>query len=323
MSEPQFYNCLNTHILKVKQAFSLYLIAGRNACITFLSLIILVSSLTHELSADDSRQKIKFFRPSEPGNVLVCNIDAEAGSTSVMTSRDGEKTERKSVNRMSIAGIMTVKTVTYYGRPAQIEFKVEKIKGAINGQDLTFASDKKILEIDLESTPCEFRIKDSKKEIARNEILLLSLAFRKTRKETLADFIGTENEVTVGDSWKTPWAPLENEFSKRGIKFTDLDICGDVKVAAKKEIHGFVCWVFDAELKAVKGDEFGFEFQAEVYLPEDGKTGAVKISRTGTEKVVKKMTDKDNPVMPDVKEASITITDKMNVLMLPQKELKK
>lgn len=293
-----------------------------DCCKTFFLLIILASSLMQELSADDARQKIKFFRPSEPGNVLICNIDAETGSTSVLTSSDGEKTEKKSVNRMSVAGIMTVKTVTAYGRPSQIEFKVEKIKGDINGQDVKFASDKKTLEIDLESTPCEFRIKDGKDEIGRNEFLLLSLVFRKTRKETLADFIGTENEVTVGDSWKTPWAPLENEFAKRGLKVTDLDICGDVKVAAKREMHGFVCWVFDADLKAVKGDEFGFEFQVEVCLPDDGRTGAVKISRTGSEKVVKKMTDNNNPVMPDIKEASITITDKMNVLMLPQKEKK-
>lgn len=293
-----------------------------NCCKAFLSVIILAFSLIPELSADDVKQKIKFFRPSEPGNVLACTIEAEASSTSVLTSLDGSKSEKKSGNKMSIAGIMTVRTVTDYGRPSRIEFKVEKIKGEINGQEVKFASDKKTLEIDLESSPCEFRIKDGKDEIGRNEILLLSLAFRKTRKETLADFIGTENEVKVGDSWKTPFAPLENEFAKRGINIKDLEIGGDVKITGKKEFHGFDCWVFDAKLKAEKGDEFGFEFQAEVYLPDDGKTGAVKISRSGSERVLKRFTDRNNPVMPDIKEASMTITDKMNVLMIPQKELR-
>jgi hypothetical protein len=310
---------MDKHILKVKRAFSLFLIAGRNAYITFFLLIILASSLMPELSADEARQKIKFFRPSEPGNVLVCNIESEASSTSVITSKDGSKTEKKSVNRISIAGIMTVKTVTDYGRPAKIEFKVEKVQGGINGQDVKFASDGKTLEIDLEKAPCEFRIKDSKDVIGKNEFLLLSLVFRKTRKENLSDFIGTENDVRVGDSWKTPSAPLEKEFAKRGINIKDLEIAGDVKIAGKKKIHGFDCWVFDAKLKAEKGDEFMFEFQAEVYLPDDSKTGAVKISRFGAEQVTKKLTEKNNPLMPDIKEASIRITDKMDMQILPQK----
>ena len=288
-------------------------------CKTFFSLIILASSLMQELSAEEAKQKIKFFRPSEPGNVLFCNIDSVASSTSVLTSEDGSKTEKKSLNKMSIEGIMTVKTVTDYGRPSKIEFKIAKVKGEINGQEVKFVSDKKILEIDLETTPCEFRIKDSNDEIGKNEILLLSLVFRKTRKENLSDFIGTEKEVKVGDSWKTPWTPLENEFVKRGINVKDLEIGGDVKVIAKKEIQGFDCWLFDVKLKAEKGEEFKFQFKAEVYLPDDGKTGAVKISRFGSEKIVKTITDKNNPLMPDIKEASITITDKMNVLMLPQK----
>jgi hypothetical protein len=282
--------------------------------------MILASALMPELSADDARRKIKFFRPSEPGNVLVCNIESEAGSTSVLTSLDGGKSEKKSSNRMSIEGIMTVKTVTDYGRPSRIEFKVEKVKGEINGQEVKFASDRKTLEIDLESTPCEFRIKDGKEEIGRNEILLLSMVFRKTRKENLSDFIGTENEVRVGDSWKTPSSPLEKEFAKRGISIRELEIGGDVKITGKKEIQGFDCWVFDAKLKAEKGEEFGFEFQAEVCLPDDGKTGAVKISRSGSERLLKKIAVKDNPVMPDLKEASITITDKMSVLMFPREE---
>ena len=288
-------------------------------CKTFFSLIILASSLMQELSAEEAKQKIKFFRPSEPGNVLFCNIDSVASSTSVLTSEDGSKTEKKSLNKMSIEGIMTVKTVTDYGRPSKIEFKIAKVKGEINGQEVKFVSDKKILEIDLETTPCEFRIKDSNDEIGKNEILLLSLVFRKTRKENLSDFIGTEKEVKVGDSWKTPWTPLENEFVKRGINVKDLEIGGDVKVIAKKEIQGFDCWLFDVKLRAEKGEEFKFQFKAEVYLPDDGKTGAVKISRFGSEKIVKTITDKNNPLMPDIKEASITITDKMNVLMLPQK----
>ena len=294
-----------------------------DCCKTFFSFIILTSLLMPELSADDAKQKIKFFRPSEPGNVLFCSIESEATSTTVLTALDGSKSEKKAGNRMSISGIMTIKTVTDYGRPAKIEFKVEKVKGEANGQDVKFASDKKTLEIDLETTPCEFRIKDGKDEIGRNEILLLSLAFRKTRKETLSDFIGTENEVTVGDSWKTPSSPLEDEFAKRGINIKELEIGGDVKITGKKEFNGFDCWMFDAKLKAEKGDEFRFEFKAEVYLPDDGKTGAVKISRFGSEKLLKKITDKNNPVMPDIKEASITITDKMNVLMLPMKGLKK
>lgn len=314
---------MDKHILKVKRAFSLFLIAGRNTCITFFLLIILASSLMPELSAEDARQKIKFFRPSEPGNILVCNIESEASSTSVLTSQDGSKTEKKSINRISIAGIMTVKTVTDYGRPAKIEFKVEKVQGGINGQEVKFTSDKKTLEIDLESAPCEFRITDTKDVIGKNEFLLLSLVFRKTRKENLSDFIGTENEVKVGDSWKTPCTPLEKEFTKRGINIKDLEIGGDVKITGKKEIHGFDCWVFDAKLKVEKGDEFGFEFHAEVCLPDDGKTGAVKISRFGSEKVTKRLTEKSNPLMPDIKEASITISDKMDVLMLPQKELRK
>jgi hypothetical protein len=272
-----------------------------------------------ELSAEEAKQKIKFFRPSEPGNVLFCSIDSEASSTSVLTSQDGSKSEKKSANRMSIDGIMTVKTVTDYGRPSTIEFKVAKVKGEVNGQEVKFESDKKTLEIDLESTPCEFRIKDTKGEIGKNEILLLSLVFRKTRKETLSDFIGTENEVKVGDSWKTPSTPMEREFAKRGINIKELEIGGDVKVIAKKEIQGFDCWLFDVKLNAEKGEEFKFQFKAEVYLPVDGKTGAVKISRFGSEKIVKTITDKNNPLMPDIKEASITITDKMNISMLPQK----
>lgn len=288
--------------------------------IVFFSAIILASFLIPESSADDERQKIKFFRPSEPGNVMLYTIESEATSTTVLTSLDGSKSEKKSTNRMSIEGIMTVKTVTDYGRPSTIEFKVEKVRGEVNGQEVKFASEKKTLAIDLESTPCEFRIKDGKDEIGRNEILLLSLVFRKTRRETLSDFIGTENEVMVGDSWKTPSAPLENEFAGRGIDIKELEISGDVKIAAKKKIRGFDCWMFDANLKAEKGDEFKFEFKAEVFLPDDGKTGAVKISRFGSEKVVKKITGKDNPVMPDMKEASITITDKMNLLMFPRKE---
>ncbi|MFA6290687.1 MAG: hypothetical protein WC637_02835 [Victivallales bacterium] len=294
-----------------------------NCCKALFSVIILASALMPESSAEDARQKINFFRPSEPGNVLISNIESEAASTSVLTSLDGGKSEKKSVNRMAIEGIMTVKTVTAYGRPSRIEFKVEKVKGDINGQEVKFTSDRKTLEIDLEGTPCGFRIKDGKDEIGKNEILLLSLVFRKTRKETLADFIGTENEIKVGDTWKTPFAPLEGEFAKRGINIKDLLVGGNVNFTGRKEIHGFDCWVFDAKLKAEKGDEFSFEFQAEVCLPCDGKTGAVKMSRTGSERVVKKIADKNNPVMPDVKEASITITDKMNILMIPQGELGK
>lgn len=290
-----------------------------DCCKTFFLFIILTSALMPELSAEEAKQKIKFFRPSEPGNVLFCSIDSEASSTSVLTSQDGSKSEKKSANRMSIDGIMTVKTVTDYGRPSTIEFKVAKVKGEVNGQEVKFESDKKTLEIDLESTPCEFRIKDTKGEIGKNEILLLSLVFRKTRKETLSDFIGTENEVKVGDSWKTPSTPMESEFAKRGINIKELEIGGDVKVIAKKEIQGFDCWLFDVKLNAEKGEEFKFQFKAEVYLPVDGKTGAVKISRFGSEKIVKTITDKNNPLMPDIKEASITITDKMNISMLPQK----
>ena len=290
-----------------------------DCCKTFLLFIILTSALMPELSAEEAKQKIKFFRPSEPGNVLFCSIESEASSTSVLTSQDGSKSEKKSANRMSIDGTMTVKTVTDYGRPSKIEFKVTKVKGEVNGQEVKFESDKKTLEIDLESTPCEFRIKDTNGEIGKNEILLLALVFRKTQKETLSDFIGTENEVKVGDSWKTPTAPMESEFAKRGINIKELEIGGDVKVIAKKEIQGFDCWLFDVKLNAEKGEEFKFQFKAEVYLPDDGKTGAVKISRFGSEKIVKTITDKNNPLMPDIKEASITITDKINVLMLPQK----
>ncbi len=286
------------------------------------SVIILSSVFMTELSADDLRRKINFSRPSEPGNVLFCTVETEAVSTTVLTSADGSKSEKKSTNRMSLEGIMTVKTVTDYGRPATIEFKVDKVKGEINGQDVKFASLKKTLGINLESAPCEFRIKDGKDEIGKNEILLLSLVFRKTKRETLSDFIGTDNEVMVGDSWKTPSSPLENEFAKRGIAPGDLAISGDVTIADKGELRGFNCWMFDVKLKAEKGDEFKFEFKAEVFLPDDEKTGAVKISRFSSEKVVKRITDKNNPVMPDIKEACITITDKMNLLMLPRRENK-
>ncbi len=279
--------------------------------------IILVFILTPKLSADEAAKKIKFFRASEPGNVLVCDIEAEAKSATVMTTQDGNRSEKSLCNNIKIQGIMTVKTVTEYGRPATIDFKVEKVKGAINGQDHKFLAENKELEINLESKPCEFRLKDRSAELSKEEILLLALVFRKTRKENMSDFIGTEKEIKVGDTWKTPTAPLEGEFEKRGIKLEELEIGGTVKLAERKEVHGYDCWIFNAGMNAKKGDEFEFDFKAEVSLPTDEKTGAVKVSRTASEKLLKKVTDKNNAIMPDLKELSLTVIDTMTAVTVP------
>ncbi|HBC86115.1 MAG TPA: hypothetical protein DCZ94_04085 [Lentisphaeria bacterium] len=279
--------------------------------------IILASSLLPELSADEAKQKIKFFRPSEPGNVMVCDIGAEAKAVTVMTNNDGTKAEKVLSNKIAVSGVLTVMTVTDYGRPATIEFKIEKVEGDLSGREVKFACDNKVLKINLETKPCEFRIKDSDAEIGREEILLLSLVFRRTRKENMSDFIGTENAVGVGDEWKTPLTPLQDEFEKRGLKAADLKMNGNVKLMEKKAVHGYDCWILDANLDASKDEEFVFEFKAEICLPVDGKTGAVKISRLSSEKFSKKVDDRNNALMPDVKEITMTITDKMATVMVP------
>ncbi|HCE44295.1 MAG TPA: hypothetical protein DET40_12165 [Lentisphaeria bacterium] len=284
---------------------------------SIFTFIILASVFMPKLSADEAAQKIKFFRPSVPGSVLSCNIEAEAKSSTLMTTEDGRKSEKNLCNKIKIAGIMTIKTVTEFGRPATIEFKVDKVKGDINGQEIKFASENKDLDINLESKPCEFRIKDGSADISREEKLLLSLVFRKSGKENLSDFIGTDKEVKVGDSWKTPVGPLQNEFEKRKLKVDDLAVDGMVKLAEKKEVSGYECWLFNAGMNARKGDEFEFDFKVEVSLPTDEKIGAVKTSRVCVEKMSKKIVDKENAMMPDLKEISLTVSDNMTVLAVP------
>ncbi|MFZ2658708.1 MAG: hypothetical protein WAX69_27500 [Victivallales bacterium] len=270
-----------------------------------------------KLSAGDAPQKIKFFRPSVPGSVLSCEVEAEAKSATLMTTEGGKKSEKNLCNKIKISGVMTIQAVTEFGRPAAIEFKVEKVKGDINGQEVKFASENKVLDINLESKPCEFRIRDGSAEITREEKLLLSLVFRKSGKENLSDFIGTDKEVKVGDSWKTPVKPLQHEFEKRKLKVDELTVDGMVKLVEKKEVSGYECWSFNAGMTARKGDEFEFDFKVEVSLPTDEKIGAVKTSRLCVEKLSKKITDKENAIMPDLKEIAITVSDNMTVLTVP------
>ncbi|GEM_PF-4974433 len=265
----------------------------------------------------EQKQKIKFFRPSEAGNVLTCSIESEAKSVTTMMTNDDKKSEKVLCNRIAISGIMTIKTVTEYGRPATIEFKVDKVKGDLSGKEVKFASEGKTLEVNLDTKPCEFNIKGEDTKISREEILLLSLVFRKTRKENMSDFIGTENEVAIGDTWKAPLSPLQGEFEKRGVKPGELKMEGDIKLSDRKVLEGYDCWIIDSDLKAMSSDEFLFQFKAQVALPVDGKTGAIRITREALEKFSKKMADKNNSVMPDVKELDLEITDKMNVMMVP------
>jgi hypothetical protein len=271
-------------------------------------------------SGDEPAKKIKFFRPSLPGNVLDCSVQSEAKSVTTMTAEDGSKTEKAANSRINISGVMTVRTVTDFGRPGTLEFKVVKVDGESNGTAVNFACAGKTLEANLESKPCEIRIKGGGAEIGDTEKQLLSLVFRPTRKENLSDFIGTDKEIKIGDTWDTPLTPIENELEKRKLKKDELKIEGKVKLADRKQVEGYDCWIFDAGLNARKNDDFEFGFKAEVSLPVDEGVGAVRLSRDGIEKIAKKITDKDNPIMPGVKEIVFVITDKMRSVIRPVKE---
>lgn len=274
--------------------------------------------------AGDAR-KIKFFRPAVPGQKLNCKISAESESIYIMSLPDN--TQVKKVNRynVNITGIMLIKSVTEYGHPALVEFEVDEIKGKLNDKEQLFLCRRRILVIDQdcvgrtdlnERQVCSFYLKNSPEILPQDELKLLSLIFRPSPKENLHDFMGTDKEIQIGDSWSAPAGPLINVLKQQNINLNPSRIKGEIVLKAKKEFNDIECWQLEEELKTEDAPDFEFSFSANVLLPVDEEVGVLKLSRNGVQRFARKIPDTDY-MTAGLKDITVIISDKMEAELLP------
>lgn len=266
-------------------------------------------------SAQAQKVKIDFDRPSKAGEKRQC--EASASYEQKYTISENGKSSAETVRKaeLSISGQMLILKATSNGNPGKVEFSISNIKGALNGKQRPMPLKGKTLIIDLTQKPvCKFELKGSSEQLSKIDIALLSLAFRPASKWTLKDLMGTDKAVHPGDKWPAPVEDILKQMDIKELKKAKPE--GFVKFNGTEEFKGIKCLKLTEEI-ALKSKDFSFAFKAAVLLPSTTKQSAVKISRRGSQKSTKKMSQNDP--LAGGKTITVEITDQLEATALPCK----
>jgi len=285
-------------------------------------LIIILISITIFSLYGNSKVKINFFRHAKVGNVLKCRISGQTSTISRTSFVNvGQKEKVNSLKQsLTLTGELRVLSVENSGYASKIEFKVETIKGLNNNIKFNPKWSGKTLLISLiDKSKNRFRMKNEPKvDISKEEFKMLSILFRPIPKESMHDYIGTDNPVSIGDSWTANTIPFVNFFKNQGIVLPKKSIKGEVLLKSRKVFKNIDCWEIEEKLHVVDIPNFSFYFSLLLLLPVDSKIGNLKMVRKAFEKIEKKP-DGKHFMTSGIKKITLEMSDSMNAEMLPVK----
>lgn len=265
-------------------------------------------------------QKIEFFRPAREGNITNCRLSAVTSTATTTTFADIKVPDRKTELNQSLTadGILKIISVKKNGHAAKIEFTVKLIEGENNKERFAPDWQGKTIIADLTVKPvCGFRLKDSDNKLSQQEIQMLSLLFRPAPDENMADYIGTDQAVKVGDSWNAKVSPFINLFKRQGLILPEKHVKGTVTLKSRKQYEGMDCWEIEEKLNVKDLPNFMFHFSLSVFLPVDEKLGNIKMTRKAFEQI-EKVPSGEHFMTSGIKKITLEMKDTMTAIMVPE-----
>lgn len=277
-------------------------------------------ALTAITASANNKEKIEFFRPAKEGNITNCRLSAVTSTATTTSFADVKTPDRKTELNQSLTadGILKIVEVKGNGHAAKVEFKINSIEGANNNKKFAPDWKEKTIIADLTVKPvCEFRIKDSDKKLNQQEIQMLSLLFRPAPEENMADYIGTDQSISIGDSWNAKVSPFIKLFKNQGLILSEKNIKGNVTLKSRNKFEGIDCWEIEEKLNVKDLPDFMFHFSLSVLLPVDVKYGNIKMTRKAFEKIEKLPSGK-HFMTSGIKKITLEMKDTMTAIMIPE-----
>ncbi|MBN1863956.1 MAG: hypothetical protein JW808_03555 [Victivallales bacterium] len=265
------------------------------------------------------KHKIEFFRPAVPGSVLDCRLSTVNSYSSISVFADPAAPDRVSENtvKATAEGMLKILQVSKNGHATLVEFTFSSFRGEINSRQIEPEWNGVTLIVEMDGAPCRFAFKDSGKKLHPDEIHLLSMIFHPAPENNIADYIGTDQAVAVGDSWDAGIAPFVRLFEMQGIANMPRDkISGTVTLKSLVKIGDFDCHELEEKLNVAGIPGFDFHFSLRLFLPVDNRHSNLQMVRKAYQKIEKKP-DGRHFMTSGIKSISLEMKDTMNAVMMP------
>ena len=263
-------------------------------------------------------EKINFLRKLQPGMSFFCELRAKR--ITVLTSKHtSQKTPdtKTTIQTANISGILLVKSITANGNADIIELKLNSVMFKNNNEYFDSGLVGETLIVDMKLKPfCGFRIKNSHKRLTSKALPFLRLLFSPSSKNTIADFIGTEQDVSTGSTWNVPLKLIQESFANNGIKLTHEDIKGNIILKGETSIKDMECWEMQENLNVTKGKDFSYKLIMTVFLPKEKAYPPIRIKKHAVTSLFQKIPS-GNAMTVGLSNLKIVITENFYVDMEP------
>jgi len=262
-------------------------------------------------------EKIEFFRFAKEGDRLQCRLVAQKSIISKTYFADSAKEVKINSQKEQIAlkGNITILSVNKRGYATELKFFIKQAAGKNGEKKYSPSWVSKILLIKLNDKCCKFSLK-TKEALSREDIKMLSLLFHPIPKYNIDDYIGTEKEITIGESWDAKSRPFEEFFKLQGIIIKPQNISGKVYLKAKRQFHTVSCWEVEEKLNIVNIPNFQFHFSFYSLIPIRSDIGTMRIDRKVYEKFEKYPNSK-NFMTTGIKKITLEMSNSMSGEMIP------
>jgi hypothetical protein len=280
--------------------------------------LLLFSGCGLVVRADEPGSVIRFHRPARVGQVLACHVEAATEMKIHRVLADGREQAETESLRLELLGTMRVTAVTANGQAAAATFQVAAATAGMNGRAVSPDFAGQVVEIDFTRTPvCEFRIRGRDGEVSAEEVRLLSLVFRPAPAETLADWLGGERVVHVGERWPLAMGGLLSRLAGEGVAASSEQVTGTAFLRERKTVGGVDCWAVAVEAATRNVAGYEFSLAVELLLPVEERHGVLRVARRGRE-AIRKNPPEGEPLAVNLRELRVELQDTMTAEFLPQ-----
>ena len=284
--------------------------------LTIFFLINCIFLCVCKLSAAE-RQSIQFKRLPILNKFQNYSMDIFSKTTSITDFATISKPDAVSTltTKINTNGLLKVTKINNLGLATNLQFQIKSFDTKINGKNIKTNLPGKELFVNLNHKPlCEFSLNSNKSNLHPDEIQILSLIFKPTPEFTLADYIGTDKLVKIGDSWSPEIKPFIKFFKKLGLDINKSQISGKVLLKSKQKINNIECWELNEEIKLIDVPNVEFAFILSVFLPVNPNDGeSVKFIKKSHLMLIK--TPKGNSFMTSgINKISLELNDVISIV---------
>lgn len=253
-----------------------------------------IFSLALSLSAEE---KIRFYRPVIKGEVYRCEVKTEFTENVEVTN--GLRRQSGQVNQLKIelAGNLEIIKASDAAYPAEAELTINSFSMSDGKANKSMLKTGDIIRIDFQGKSPVFSLKQpTQGTLGDDEKYALSMIFTNPKNKTLADLLGKEKVLSVGDKWPIGKTPFIAEFRKNGFVVAPEDLTAEAQLVKKTKTLDIDCWeiLLKAEIKDQENLKFKYSSTMLLPLNEAFSGTAIYIRETSTS--AKKPLPENNPM---------------------------